>query len=82
MRMGSERDPQENGSDRLLSYKGKRELFIGVGSIAFPLVLLGLLNINLGGGFFALCSALGVFLIVKAWSRELNWVILKRRFDK
>tara|TARA_R110000787_G_scaffold145322_5_gene259134 strand:+ start:1220 stop:1465 length:246 start_codon:yes stop_codon:yes gene_type:complete len=78
--MGREINTQKKRRGNLLSFRGKRDLLIGGSLVALPLVLLVFLNIDIGSTIFAFALAVGVFLLIRTWSRELNWVILKRRF--
>ena len=78
--MAGDDDSQKGVSGTLLSGRGKRELLIGVSLLALPLILLRVFQISIGSSLYALAAIFGVFLIIKACSRELNWVILKRRY--
>ena len=78
--MADESGKQKRMSKKLLSYKGKRDILVGGLLISFPLMLLIAFEINIGAPLFALALVISSFMIIRTWSRELNWVILKRRF--
>ena len=65
---------------KLLSYKGKRDLMVSGLLILFPILLLIVFSINIGSTMFASALVVSTFLFIRTWSRELNWVVLKRRF--
>lgn len=78
--MGRNGGNQKQVPMKLLSYKGKRDLMVSGLLILFPILLLIVFSINIGSTMFASALVVSTFLFIRTWSRELNWVVLKRRF--
>lgn len=78
--MGREGSNRQQVPNKLLSDEGKRDLLIGGLLVLIPIILLLFFDINIGSTMFALALVVSVFLYIRTWSRELSWVILKRRF--
>lgn len=78
--MAAEKEHRNRHSGNLLSDRGRRELLIGISLVGLPPLLMVVFNIGIGANFYSLGLLIAVFLIIRTWSRELNWLILKRRF--
>ncbi len=78
--MAAEKEHRNRHSGNLLSDRGRRELLISISLVGLPPLLMVVFNIGIGANFYSLGLLIAVFLIIRTWSRELNWLILKRRF--
>lgn len=78
--MAAENEDKGRRLGSLISDRGKRDLLIGIALIGVPPLFLVVFRISIGANFYAVALLIGVFLIVRTWSRELNWHTLKRRF--
>ncbi|QFT57989.1 hypothetical protein FIU94_04055 [Sulfitobacter sp. THAF37] len=55
-------------------------MLIAISLIGLPPLLMVVFGISIGANFYVLGLLISVFIVIRTWSRELNWVILKRRF--